>query len=261
MIKLSGVTMTLNEERNIARCLSSMSQVADELLVVDCFSTDRTIEIASGLGARILQHPMEGFREQRKFTVDSAQFDYVLLLDADEVLSDELVESILRVKEDWSADCYHINRLNRMGDRWIRHGAWYPDRLYRLFDRRKIFVGGTNPHDRFIPVEGARTTRIRGDILHYTSENYHDRMFKENRASSDAAEAYFNLGKKGSYGRLLFKPGFRFLKEYIFKGGFRDGFYGYLIARSSAQYVFLREAKLMERWRKNKAKRSVPEAE
>ncbi len=223
-----------------------MGEVADELLVVDSFSTDKTQEIADALGARVIEHPFESYGQQRKFAVQQAQYDFVLVLDGDEALSPELIQSINDVKENWMADCYGINRLSRIGSRWIRHGAWYPDRKFRLFDRRKIVFGGINPHDKLIPAKGATTAFLKGDIHHFTNDNFHGRMESVNRLSSHAANAFFARGKRGSFGRLLFKPGLRFISEYIIRGGFRDGFYGFLIAKSSAQYVFQREAKLME---------------
>ncbi len=246
MIKLSGVVMTFNEEANIARCLRSMKAVAEELVVVDSFSTDRTVEIAREQGARVIQRPYPGYAEQRRFLIETAGFDHVLPLDADEALSDELAESILQVKANWTRDCFWCNRLSRVGDHWIRHGAYYPDRKMRLFKKGKYQITGINPHDKIVAAPGATEGRLNGDILHYAYRDLAQRSDKMNGLSSHAARAYAELGKRGNWFRLLFKPGIRFFIEYLVRGGFRDGFYGYAIARTSAQYVFLREAKLME---------------
>jgi len=246
MVYISAVVMTFNEEQNITACLQSIGEVADELLVVDSFSTDDTVSLAERSGARVIQHPFGGYVEQRAYSIAQAAHDYVLVLDADERLSDELRSSIAAIKNTWPADCYWCNRLTYFGDRWIRHGAWYPDRKMRLFDRRKHQMGGINPHDRLEPVPGAGQQRLRGNILHYTNENLEDRARTINKFSTIAARAFHERGVKGSIGRILFKPFIRFFTEYFLKRGFLDGFPGFAIARSSSYYVFLREAKLME---------------
>ena len=244
MIRISAVVMTLDEERNIGDCLDSVSEVADELYVVDSFSSDRTVEIARARGARVEQHPFEGHRQQRAYSIAQARYHHVLVMDADERLSDELRQSVLAAKQNWAADCYWCNRLSYFGDRWIRHGSWYPDRKMRLFDRRKYKIGGINPHDRLEPAEGATEAHLKGDLLHYTNEDIEDRARTVNKFSSIAARAFYERGKRGNLLRVVFKPFFRFFIEYFLKLGFLDGFYGYVIARTSAYYVFLREAKL-----------------
>ncbi len=245
MIRISAVIITLNEEKNIVDCLESIGAVADELLVVDSFSTDDTVALARQAGARVLQHPFEGHMEQRAYSIAQAKYERVLVLDADERLSGELRRSIAAVRQNWTQDCYWCKRLSYFGGRWIRHGAWYPDRKMRLFDRRKYKIGGINPHDRLEPAEGATEGTLEGDILHYTNESLEDRARTVNAFSSIAARAYHERGKRGSIWRLLFKPFFRFFAEYFIKRGFLDGFYGFIIARTSSYYVFLREVKLL----------------
>lgn len=244
MIRLSVVIITFNEEKNIERCIRSAADLADEVLVVDSFSTDATRELAAGLGARVLTHAFEGHRQQKAWAIEQARNEYVLSLDADEALSGKLADSVRKALENWTHDGYYMNRMSRIGGRWIRHGGWYPDRKMRLFDRRCYRIGGVNPHDRFDPAPGARTTRLQGDLLHYTNDDLTARVETINKFSTIAAQAYFDRGKRGNWWRLLFKPAGRFLAEYIVRRGFLDGFYGYAIAQTSAQYVFLREAKL-----------------
>lgn len=246
MKEIALVTITLNEEANIARCIESARAVADEILVVDSFSTDATTEIARQLGARVLEHPFEGHIQQKEWAIEQASFDRILFLDADEALSPELLASIRAAKEEWPYDCYWCSRLSRMGGRWIRHGAWYPDRKMRLFDRKKYRTAGINPHDKFVPAKGATAGRLNGDILHYTNSDIRDRARTVNALSTHAARAYYERGKKGSWLRMLVKPRLRFFSEYVLRGGFLDGFYGFVIAKTSAQYVFLRESKMLE---------------
>ncbi len=249
MICLSVTVLTFNEEANLRRCLESVRDLADEILVVDSHSTDGTVAVAESFGARVVQRPFQGFQDQRSFMIRSASYDRVLVLDADEALSAELHASVLAAKADWVCDCYWCNRLSRFGGRWIRYGSWYPDRKIRLFDRRQYRVGGIDPHDEILPVQGAREGRLQGDLLHYTNEDVAHRIDKVNKLSTAAANAYAERGRRGSLLRVLVKPPVRFLIEYVVRRGFLDGYYGFVIARSSALYVFLRETKLLERRR------------
>jgi glycosyltransferase involved in cell wall biosynthesis len=243
---VSLVVITFNEEANISRCLQSAASLVDDVLVVDSHSTDQTVRIAESLGARVLLHAFEGYREQKDWAIQQARFDRVLVLDADEALSIDLQQQLTPLIQEWTHDGYFFNRLSRLSGRWIRHGAWYPDRKMRLFDRRCYQMAGENPHDRIDPTPGARTKRIEADILHYTNDSFDSRIDTINRFSRIAAEALFAKGIKGSLLRLLLKPPARFYSEYLWQGGFLDGFYGYFIARTSAQYVFYRESKLWE---------------
>lgn len=244
--RVSAVIITLNEAENLPRCIESLGGLADEMLVVDSFSTDGTPALAEALGCRVIQQKFLGHRGQKAFAIQQATYDRVLSLDADEALSPELLQSILAAKNNWTHDGYYCNRLNQLGGRWIRHGGWYPDRKMRLFDRRHYQMGGVNPHDRFDPSPEARTTQLQGDLLHYTNDTLASRIATINNFTSIAAEAFHQAGKRGSYWRILLKPPARFLLEYLIKSGWRDGFYGYFIAKTSAQYVWLREMKLME---------------
>jgi len=246
MIKLSVVVITFNEEENIERCLRSVVEIADEILVVDSFSTDHTVEIATALGAKIIQHPFKGFIQQRSFAVLQARYDHILALDADEVVSPTLLSSIKSVKANWQADCYYNNRLNKFGNRWIRHGAWYPDRKMRVFDRRKVTYSGLEPHDQIVPKKDCSCAFLKGDLLHLMQENIYERIHKINEFSSVAARSLNKKGVKGSYFRICYKPLARFLGDYILKRGFLDGFYGFFLALASAHYAFYREIKLME---------------
>lgn len=225
------------------------------MLVVDSHSTDRTVDIARSLGARVLTRTFSGYRSQKAWAIDQAVHDRILLLDADEALSPSLREQVIRLPDPWDADAYRMNRMSRLGDRWIRHGAWYPDRKVRLFDRRKVRVGGEDPHDRFEPEPGASVRSLKGDILHYTNESFESRVQSVNRLSGVAAGALYARGIRSSMLRMLIKPSLRFFKEFWWQRGFLDGYYGYFIAKTSAQYVFLREFKLWEHWRTGTANR------
>jgi glycosyltransferase involved in cell wall biosynthesis len=246
MEPISLVVITYNEAANIERCLDSARAVVEELLVVDSFSEDTTRELATAKGARVITHRFEGYIEQKRYAIEQAAHERVLLLDADEALDEQLRAAIQQVRENWAHNCYTMNRMSNLGNQWIRHGAWYPDRKMRLFERSKYEIIGINPHDKFVPQVGASQLHLAGDILHYTNSDIKDRIKTLNHFSTVAAAAFLAKGKKGNWLRILFKPGLRFLAEYILKRGFLDGFYGFVIAKTSAQYVFLREVKLFD---------------
>lgn len=244
--------ITFNEAVNIARCLDSVQHIADEILVVDSYSTDDTVAIAVSKGARILEHPFEGYIEQRGFAVEQAKYDCILALDADECVSKELEESILTAKRDWQYDCYTVNRLNGIGGQWIRYGAWYPDPKMRFFDRRKAVCTGTTPHDRIEPIEGASLGKLKGDLLHYSDDNIEDRIKSVNSLTSASAKYLFEQGKRTNWLIIFFKPFIKFLTIYWLRRGFLDGFYGFVIAKSLADYTYLQQIKLMELQRKER---------
>ena len=147
---ISAVIITYNEELNLERCLLSLQGIADEIIVVDSFSTDKTVEIAKNFGAHVFQQVFLGYVEQKNFALSKTNYLHVLSLDADEEISEKLRESILEVKENWTHDGYYFNRLTNYGGKWIKHTSWYPSKKLRLWDKRKGEWGGMNPHDKFI---------------------------------------------------------------------------------------------------------------
>jgi glycosyltransferase involved in cell wall biosynthesis len=241
--------MTYNEENNIERCLNSVVGLGDEIVILDSFSTDRTVEIARKMGARIEQFPFDNYVSQKNRLIQLAEYDWVLAIDADEYLSPELRSSILSAKNDTAYDGYTSNRRNKIGDVWIGHGTWYPDKKIRFFDRRKITITGKDPHDVMLPMANARIGHLKGDIMHYADENISSRYQTIERHSTRAAEALFASGKKWRFWRMLLKPLVRFLVAYFFRLGILDGYYGWIIARSEVHYVWLREIKLWELWK------------
>jgi glycosyltransferase involved in cell wall biosynthesis len=247
---LSVVIMTYNEEQNIRRCLDSVRELGDETFILDSFSTDQTVDIARSLGARVEQHAFGSYVEQKKRLVAKAKHDWVLCIDADEHLSPELRASIEHALQQRDYDGYFNNRLNCIGDHWIRHGSWYPDRKIRLFDRRCVLIRGKDPHDEMIPQAGSRIGYLKGDLYHHADQDYSTRIKTIEAHSTRAAQALFEEGVRPGIWRILVKPGIRFFASYILKSGWRDGYDGYFIARSEAMYVFLREMKLLENRRK-----------
>lgn len=247
MPKLSVVIITLNEEKNIARCLSSVKSIADDIVIVDSGSTDQTLAIAKEFGAVIINQPFLGYIEQKNFALDAAEDGYLLSLDGDESLSPELAASILAEKQKgFTGILYKMNRRNWFVDRWIMHGTWYPDTKLRLIRKGTARWGGMNPHDKLEPLTAQQIIHLEGDILHHTFLTIDDYLNQLNRFSSISAKAMHEKGRRASWLNLIVNPFFAFVKSYFISGGLKDGFTGYFIAKQTANLTFLKYAKLMQ---------------
>lgn len=246
-IKISAVIITYNEEQNIRRCLESVKDIADEIVVVDSYSTDRTETICREMGTVFVQHKFEGHIEQKNYALDQAGYDYILSLDADEALSDLLRASVLSVKNNWQGDGYSFNRLTSYCGKWIRRCGWYPDTKIRLWSKKMGRWGGTNPHDRLIVEDGSMIQHLKGDLLHYSYHSIRQQVEQINSFSELAAQAAYAKGKKSFFiTDILLDPVFTFLKMYILQRGFLDGYYGFVISVNSSFGKFLKYIKLRE---------------
>jgi glycosyltransferase involved in cell wall biosynthesis len=244
-VSLSVVIITFNEEANIARCLRALGDVADEVLVVDSFSTDSTVAICQAHGVRVVQNTFAGYVEQKNFATDQARFDHVLQLDADEVLTDELRQSIRQAKADWQHAAYSLARLTNYCGTWVRHGGWYPDRKLRLYDRRLGRWQGLLLHEHYEVQPGQTTGRLAGDALHYSYHSIAQHVSQLNKFTSITAQERALKGKTHvTVFHLVVKPLWKFVHGYVFRLGFLDGFAGLSIAAISAAGVFLKFAKL-----------------
>jgi glycosyltransferase involved in cell wall biosynthesis len=244
MIKLSVVIITLNEERNIARCLESVKNVADEILVVDSLSTDKTREICDSFGVRFVEQKFLGYVEQKNFALRLATHDYVLSLDADEALDDELQQEILKLKQNFSFDGYSFNRLTSYNGFWVRHCGWYPDTKLRLVKKSSALWIGNNPHDA-LTVQGTEG-KIAGDLLHYSYDSISAHILQTNKFSTIEAQSLFQKGKRATIWKIVSRPPLQFFKDYILRKGFLDGHYGFIICFINSLYVLLKYAKMMD---------------
>jgi len=245
-VKLSVVVLTLNEERNIDRCLSSVADIADEILIVDSFSTDRTEAICRSHGAKFLQYAFVGFVEQRSWGAGQAAYDHLLCLDGDEALSNELRENIRSLKSDWHHAGYSFNRLSNYCGRWIRRCGWYPDKKLRLWDRRQGRVGGSNPHEHVILNPGSNCLHISGDLYHYAFDSLSEHILLANKYSDVKAQGMYARGKKANWLNLLLNPLLKFFRDFFLKLGFLDGFHGFTICLIGAHANYLKYAKLKQ---------------
>lgn len=258
-LKLSAVIITLNEEINIGRCIRSLLPVADEVVVVDSGSTDQTVALATALGARVIVHPFEGHIQQKNIALKHAAHPLILSLDADESLSPTLAESIAGVKHHPTADAYTMNRLTNYCGQWIRHSGWYPDRKLRLIRKGQASWGGVNPHDALLSVPGATIAHLSGDLHHYSYYTVSQHITQSVNYATIMARALISQGEKPSVLKVLFSPAVKFLRNYIVRGGFRDGYYGFVICRITAQATFWKYMLMRELHKKNvRDNQSIP---
>jgi glycosyltransferase involved in cell wall biosynthesis len=240
-MRISATIVTLNEERNIARAIVSL-RCADEVVVVDSGSTDQTRAIATGLGARVIEEPWRGFARQKNFAAASAVNDWILSIDADEALTEELATEILTLKKAGARyGGYSFPRLAEYLGRWIRHSGWYPDRKVRLYDRRKAQWVGEYVHES-VRVNGA-TGELRGNLLHFTCASLSEHLRTLDRYTSLAAQELRARGKPITMRRLTLDPAWTFFRTYVLQRGFLDGRQGLAIAWMAALYTFLKYAK------------------
>ena len=248
-MKISAVIIAFNEEANITDAIKSL-EWADEIIVVDSESSDRTREIAGSFGAKIIVQKWLGFSKQKQFAVDSAANDWIFSLDADERVSDELKAEILRIKntsENEIADGYRISRLSYYMNRPIRHSGWYPDWQMRFFNRKKGVWSNVLIHESVQMTEDSRIEKLKADILHFSVENaaHHHRMIGE-RYAPLAAALMFERGRKTSVLKIVFAGFSAFFQTFFLKAGFLDGFAGFCIARFAAHHAFLKHLLLWE---------------
>lgn len=239
---ITGTIITHNEQSRIAEAVASLS-CCDEVLVVDSGSTDRTREIAERCGARVVVRDWDGYSRQKNFAAGEAQHDWILSIDADERLSAELASEIAQWKHSGSGAGGSMPRRVFYLGAWIRHSGWYPDRKLRLYNRRSGRWTGDFVHEA-LEVEGT-ITPFKGDLLHFPYRDWQDHLRRIDRYTELAAKAARADGKRGSIVKLLLTPVLTFLKAFVLRAGFLDGWRGALIAVAGARYVFQRELRIL----------------
>lgn len=244
-MKLTAAIITYNEEDNIERCIRSLLPVVDEVFVVDSFSTDRTKEICLKLGARFIEHPFQGHIQQKNYALENASHDWVLSLDADEALTTELQQSILKIKNNQQYNGYRLNRLTNYCGHWVKYCGWYPDTKIRLVNKEKARWMGTNPHDRLDMIHQEKTGFLEGDLLHYSYNNREEHYKQIEYFGDIAAKELFEQGKTTNFFVLITKVIAQFIKSFFIKKGFLDGKTGFTISRLSAYATYRKYMKLI----------------
>lgn len=248
MISVSIVIITKNEEQNIGDALESVKDFED-IVVVDSFSEDRTIEICRKYTGRVFQHEWQGYAKQKQMAVDYAERDWVLILDADERVTPELKEEIIEVLYKPDCNGFYIPRKNFFLGKWIRHSGWWPDYTLRLFRKDVSYVEQREVHEKVI-VKGA-VGYLKKPLEHYTYRSISEYIKKMENYSTLSAREIVLKNPKISYTALAFKmtisPVFTFLKMFFLKQGFRDGMHGFILGVFYGFYAFLKYAKALEK--------------
>jgi len=249
--KITACITAFNEEARIGRCLESVKW-ADEIVVVDSFSTDNTVEICRKFTDRVYRHEWLGYIGQKNLIKDMASHPWILFIDADEEISPALREEIIHEFDsgssiNWAG--YEFPRMVKYIGRWIRHGDWYPDVKLRLFRKTCGQCAGVEPHDR-VSVAG-KVKRLKGDLYHYTHQSLSDHVAAINKFSTITASGWYKDAMPFRIHHLIFRPPLRFLRCYLLRRGFLDGIQGFVIASLVAYGVLLKYAKLWQYYREN----------
>ncbi len=252
MIKISSIIIAKNEEQNILRCINSLINCVDEIIViVDDSSNDTTLEIVKAQSeisekVKYFLRKWEGFSASKKFAVEQTNFDWIFWIDADEALTPELQNEILNFKRsEPQFDLYSIPRKANFLGRWILHSGWYPGRVKRIFNKHKVKFDDKPVHENLIYT--GNTGEFKNDLEHYTDPNIKHYFEKFNHYTTLAANELAAKNKKANLSDLILRPLFLFIKMYILKRGFLDGIQGFILAVFSSLYVFTKYAKLWEK--------------
>lgn len=250
MAKISVCIISYNEENKIEDCLKSLEGVADEIIVVDSLSTDKTKEIVQKYTDKIFDQKFLGHVEQKNLAVEKANYDWILSLDCDERLTDELKNSILKIKNNLEvADAYRIARRTFYVYRWLNH-CWYPDHKVRLFNRNFARWAGINPHDH-VELDGKNIITLKGDLLHYSFDSISEHVQTLDLFTEIGADEIIKRNKKVNILSPWTHGLWTFLKLYLLKRGFMDGYAGLVVAVLSGMHAFVKYNKvLFKRWKK-----------
>lgn len=246
-VKISATIIAFNEEKKIERCLKSLQGVADEIVVVDSFSTDETEAICKRYNTVFIQHKFDGYVAQKNLALTHTSYDHILSLDADEMLSPALANAIQEVKKNWgSYQGYAFNRLNNYCGKWIKHCGWYPDRKIRLWNKQHAQWQGTDPHDKvLLPKDKVKV--LQGDLLHYAYFTVDEHLAQMHHFAQVAARAKYNEGKRpGFFIHVILNPMFKFVRKYFLQLGFLDGYYGFVFCATTSGLNFYKYLRLYE---------------
>ena len=252
MTKISACIISYNEEKKIEACLKSLEGIVDEIIIVDSLSSDRTIEISKKYTDKIYDQKFLGHIEQKNLAITKAKYDWVLSLDCDEQLSDELKQSILNVKNNLEdADAYRVARRTFYVYRWLNY-CWYPDYKVRLFNKNTAHWAGTNPHDHIelTGKNGKNVKTLKGDLFHYSFDSISGHIQTLDSFTEIGADEIIRKNKKVNVLSPWTHGLWTFLKLYIIKRGFMDGYAGLVVAVLSGMHAFVKYNKvLFKRWK------------
>ena len=246
MVKISAVVITLNEEEIIGRCIDALKDIADEIVVIDSFSTDRTKEICLEKKVIFIEHAFKDYVDQKNYAASVATYDYILSIDADEIVSDELKSELKKAKTNFDADGFEFNRLSNYCGKWIHHSGWYPDCKLRLYNRTKGAWAGVTIHEKIEMESGSKVAFLKGDLYHYSYTSITDHISQANKFSTLGAKSAVQKGRRSNIAKVILLPLWRFFRNYFFKLGFLDGYYGFVVCLINSHENFLKYAKMLE---------------
>lgn len=234
---ISAVIIALNEEHIIEKCIRSLLPICQEIIVVDSGSTDQTIPIAHKLGAKVIETPWLGYGETKNLGNKSARHPWILSIDADEVVNEELKKNLLESSLDNRHQAYLINRLPFYEGRWIKHGGWHPDWVMRLFHRAHLSWSDDKVHEQLIEHTPITKIKLDGYLEHYSYVSKEDHYARLNKYARLKAESWIESGTKPSFAKRYFGAWFRYIKSYILQSGYKDGNAGKEIAKSNMYQI------------------------
>ena len=246
MQKLSVVMVCRNAAKVIGETIKSFSALTDDIIVYDNGSTDETKEIVKQTNAKLFEGSWEGFGKTKNKANALAKYDWILSLDADEAIDEELKENLLKQDLVDEKKVYQFKFKNFLGNKWLRFGEWGNDKHIRLFNRMKIKWNDADVHESLLMQEDTKVVLVAGYVLHKTAANFSEYKNKIEKYAELNAKNYFKLQKRAGTLRMIFSPIFSFIKNYFFKLGFLDGATGYRCARMNARYTFLKYKRLKE---------------
>lgn len=233
MQTLAVVIITLNEARNIERCILSLGDLADEIVVLDAFSTDETAEICAKYQVKFIQRNWEGYAASKNFANSLTSCDYILSLDADEALSTELLAEIKVEKKKGFSGTYAVNRMTNYMGKWIYHSGWFPDIKTRIFPKEGSYWSGEYVHEVLV-TQTNTTSTFKNILAHYSYYSFEDHRARADKYSLLTAQKFYAAGKKASFFKPYLSAIGRFIAMYLLKRGFLDGKMGFKIAQISA---------------------------
>ncbi len=247
LLPLSAVIITVNQEKKIAKTIEALKTLTDDIVVVDSGSKDATRTVAAALGACVFERPWSGYSEQKNFGNDQAKYDWILSVDDDEVVSDELAKSIRAAfASEPKADAFNLPFRTVFAGKLVRFGGWNPETHIRIFNKKKIHWNTDAVHEGLTIRPEYSVQKLSGYVYHYTVDTLEQFAQKTDRYSTLFAEKGIKVGKRANFVKIYLSPAFRFLVEYVFKLGFLDGYYGLFIAKENARYTYLKYKKLGE---------------
>ncbi|GAB5417204.1 MAG: glycosyltransferase family 2 protein [Crocinitomicaceae bacterium] len=252
-MKISATIITLNEERNIGRCIQSLEGVADEIIVLDSFSTDGTKAICEEAGVRFEERKWAGYSASKNYLNSLAEYDYILSLDADEALDQELREALIGVKNETATGVYSVNRLTNYCGKWIKHCGWYPDVKVRLFPKSGSEWVGAHVHEELEYPKGLTEKQLPGHLEHYSYYSFEGHRERADKYSALTAAKFFEQGKRVGPLKPYISAIGRFIGMYFIKKGFLDGRMGFKIAQISAQSNVFKYKELLRLQREESA--------